>query len=94
MFDGCGVERVLPILREELSAAMQQMGAPQVSALTREIGDQGLSTKAAARNRPLLAGQVEYELGDLRSVDNSIRSQPNGCRHAEPKRLRRFEVDD
>jgi isopentenyl diphosphate isomerase/L-lactate dehydrogenase-like FMN-dependent dehydrogenase len=29
-----GVERVLEILREELSAAMQQMGAPNVSALT------------------------------------------------------------
>jgi 4-hydroxymandelate oxidase len=32
-----GVERVLEILREELSAAMQQMGAPNVSALTPEM---------------------------------------------------------
>jgi isopentenyl diphosphate isomerase/L-lactate dehydrogenase-like FMN-dependent dehydrogenase len=31
------VERVLEILRDELSAAMQQMGAPNVSALTPEM---------------------------------------------------------
>jgi 4-hydroxymandelate oxidase len=29
-----GVERVLEILREELTAIMQQMGAPNVAALT------------------------------------------------------------
>ena len=32
-----GVERVMEILREELSAAMQQMGAPKVSDLTPEM---------------------------------------------------------